>query len=113
MELVCVKYGNGKHQPTPDAGSLVNYDQSDLVIYYVVLNYLNKRTNLYWTKNCTCNWWTSYSKRVEFIKINDSRTEIRCGRRHGLMGWVDESTRAKKIAPLKRSWSYKERLAMR
>ena len=50
---------------------------------------------------------------IEFFKISDSRTELRCSRCHGLMGWWDEPSRTKKIMPFKRAWSEEECLAMR
>ena len=41
-----------------------------------------------------------------------TRTELRYGRCHGLVGWWDESPRTKKIMPFKRAWSEEECLAM-
>jgi hypothetical protein len=68
---------------------------------------------LHWTKNCNCNRWMNDSKTIEFFKISDSRTELRCSRCHGLMGWWDEPPHTKKITPLKREWSIEECLSMR
>jgi hypothetical protein len=68
---------------------------------------------LHWTEDCTCNRWTVNSKMVEFVKISDSRTELRCSRCHGLIGWWDEPSHVKKIIPLKRAWTEEECLAMR
>jgi len=65
--------------------------------------------NEYSIETCKCHWWTSYSE-TEFHKISDL-IELRCDRCHGLVGWVDESTRT--IIPLKRSWSHEERLDMK
>jgi hypothetical protein len=53
------------------------------------------------------------SKIIEFVKISASRTQLRCGRCHGLMGWWDEPPKTKKIMPFKRAWSEEECLAMR
>ena len=54
------------------------------------------------------------SRTIEFFKISDSRTELRCSRCKGLMGWWDEGpSRTKKIMPFKRGWSEEECLAMR
>jgi hypothetical protein len=53
----------------------------------------------------------SYSK-TEFHK-RGNLAELRCDKCHGLLGWVDESTRAKKIMPFIRAWSEEECLAMR
>ncbi|HZA68543.1 MAG TPA: hypothetical protein VE548_02510 [Nitrososphaeraceae archaeon] len=50
--------------------------------------------------DCTCDRWTVNSKTVE-LKISDSRTELRCSRCHGLIGWWDEPPRTKKIMPFK------------
>jgi hypothetical protein len=52
-------------------------------------------------------------KTIDFFKISDSRTELRCSRCRGLMGWWDEPSRAKKIMPFKRAWSEEECLAMK
>ncbi|MDQ4073016.1 MAG: hypothetical protein M3162_01790 [Thermoproteota archaeon] len=53
------------------------------------------------------------SKTIEFFKISNSRTELRCSRCHGLMGWWDEPPRTRKITPCKREWSHEECLALR
>ncbi|HEY0580421.1 MAG TPA: hypothetical protein VGC75_06910 [Candidatus Nitrosocosmicus sp.] len=53
------------------------------------------------------------SKTIEFFKISDSRTEIRCSRCHGLIGWWDEPSRVRKIMPSKREWTTNECLDMR
>lgn len=67
-----------------------------------------------WIKNCDCNRWEfDSSKTIEFFKISQSRTEIRCIRCKGLMGWWDEPSKAKKIVPVKREWSYEERLSLK
>jgi hypothetical protein len=65
------------------------------------------------TENCICHTWTSNSKIIEFVKISNSRTELRCGRCHGLVGWWDEPVSNKKIMPLKREWTEEECLTMR
>lgn len=69
-----------------------------------------------WTDDCICDWWMTSSKIIEFFKINASRTELRCGRCHGLIGWCDNGpaqTRKmkKKIMPFKRTWSEEECLS--
>ena len=67
-----------------------------------------------WIKNCDCNRWEfDSSKTIEFFKISESRTELRCSRCKGLMGWWDEPSKAKKIVPVKREWSYEERLFLK
>ena len=67
-----------------------------------------------WIKNCDCNRWEfGSSKTIEFFKISESRTELRCSRCKGLMGWWDEPSKAKKIVPVKREWSYEERLSLK
>lgn len=67
-----------------------------------------------WIKNCDCNRWEfDSSKTIEFFKISESRTELRCSRCKGLMGWWDEPSKAKKIVPVKREWSYEERLSLK
>ena len=48
-----------------------------------------------------------------FAALNASRTELRCSRCHGLIGWWDEPPRTKKIMPFMRAWSNEECLAMR
>jgi hypothetical protein len=69
--------------------------------------------SMHWTDNCICSRWMTNSKTIDFFKISDSRTELRCSRCRGLMGWWDEPSRAKKIMPLKRTWNEEECLAMR
>ena len=67
-----------------------------------------------WIKNCDCNRWEfDSSKTIEFFKISESRTELRCSRCKGLMGWWDEPSKAKKIVPVKREWSYEESLSLK
>ncbi|HYG00303.1 MAG TPA: hypothetical protein VD815_09435 [Candidatus Saccharimonadales bacterium] len=67
-----------------------------------------------WIKNCDCNRGEfDSSKTIEFFKISESRTELRCSRCKGLMGWWDEPSKAKKIVPVKREWSYEERLSLK
>ena len=39
---------------------------------------------------------------LEFFKINDLRTGLRCGRCKGLVGWWDNPRHTKKIMPFKR-----------
>jgi hypothetical protein len=68
---------------------------------------------LHGTEDCTCNKWLSDSKTIELFRVSASRTELRCSRCHGLMGWWDEPPRTKKIMPFKRAWSEAECLAMR
>jgi hypothetical protein len=68
---------------------------------------------LHWTKDCNCGRWMTNSKTIEFFKISDSRTEIRCSRCHGLIGWRDEPSRVRKIMPSKREWTANECLDMR
>ena len=72
---------------------------------------------MHWTDDCICNRWTKDSKTIEFFKISASRTELRCSRCHGLMGWWDDelaqARKMKKIMPFKRTWSEEECLAMR
>ena len=64
-----------------------------------------------WNERCTCNGWKT-SRMTEF-KINVSRTEVRCGRCNGIVGWIDESSPTSKIMPTKRAWSEDECMAMR
>ena len=59
---------------------------------------------------CNCNRWITNFRCVKF-GINDSMIELECNICNGLIGWWQ--SRAKKIIPLKRAWSRKERLAMR
>ncbi|MDQ2685555.1 MAG: hypothetical protein M3Y25_06905 [Thermoproteota archaeon] len=67
-----------------------------------------------WIKNCDCKRWEfDSSKTIEFFKISESRTELRCSRCKGLMGWWDEPSKAKKIVPVRREWSYEERLSFK
>lgn len=68
---------------------------------------------LHWTEDCICSRWITESKTLEFYKISSSRTELRCSRCKGLIGWWDEPPRTKKIMPFKRAWSEEECLAMR
>ena len=44
---------------------------------------------MHWTEDCICSRWMTKSKTIGFFKISDSRTELRCSRCHGLMGWWD------------------------
>lgn len=67
-----------------------------------------------WIKNCDCSRWEfDSSKTIEFFKISESRTELRCSRCKGLMGWWDKPSKTKKIVPVKREWSYEERLSLK
>jgi hypothetical protein len=87
--------------------SLVRWIVSDNILFCILY------TVLHWTEDCTCSRRLPDCTPVEFFKISNSRTELRCGRCHGLMGWYDESPRTKKIMPFKRAWSEEECLAMR
>lgn len=72
----------------------------------------NKKTDqLQRNEKCTCDSWEA-SRMVEY-KISASRTEVRCGRCNGIVGWLDEPSPVKKIIPVKRAWSEEECLAMR
>ncbi|MGE0390111.1 MAG: hypothetical protein AB7P13_08250 [Candidatus Nitrosocosmicus sp.] len=69
---------------------------------------------MHWIKNCDCNrLGLGMPKTIEFFKISKSRTQLRCSRCKGLMGWWDEPPQVKKIRPEKRDWSYQERLSLR
>ncbi|MGH9986525.1 MAG: hypothetical protein ACRD8W_21495 [Nitrososphaeraceae archaeon] len=68
---------------------------------------------MHWTEDCICNRSLADSRTLEFFKISDSRTELRCGRCKGLVWWCDDPPRSKKIMPFKRAWSEEECLAMR
>jgi hypothetical protein len=69
---------------------------------------------MHWTEDCICNRWkVTGMKTIDFFKISDSRTELRCSRCRGLMGWWDEPSHAKKTMPFKRAWSEEECLAMK
>lgn len=82
-------------------------------IWYGIIFCWIRNCVLHWTENCTCSRRLSGSKQIGFVKISDSRTELRCGRCRGLIGWWDEQPRTRKIMPFKRAWSEEERLAMR
>ncbi len=47
-----------------------------------------------WNERCTCDSWVA-SRMIE-LKISTSRTEVRCDRCNGIMGWVDEPSHARK-----------------
>ena len=64
----------------------------------------------HWAECCTCNWQLFANLD---IKIVDSKTEVRCGICHILLGWWDDPPHTNKIMPFKRGWSRKEQLAMR
>ena len=69
---------------------------------------------MHWVKNCDCDrHGVDPTRIIEFFKISESRTELRCSKCKGLMGWWDEPSRAKKIRPEKREWSHKQRLFLR
>lgn len=65
-----------------------------------------------WSEACICNRGMINSKTVEFFKITDSRTELRCARCKVPMDWWDEPSRAKKNTN-KAPWSQEECLSMR
>jgi peptide methionine sulfoxide reductase MsrB len=61
---------------------------------------------MHWTEDCICDGWITDAKTIEFIKISAARTELRCNRCHGLMGWLDDEPvriRKKKICQSRES----------
>ena len=61
-------------------------------------------------KECSCNQGMTNSNAMELV-IKDSSMQLRCRKCKGIFGWRIGS--AKKIRPIRRSWSEKERSEMR
>jgi hypothetical protein len=58
-------------------------------------------------------WSDTDSERIEYLKINGSRIELRCGKCNGLVNWWVEHLNKRNIIPVKGGWSDKECEAMR
>ena len=56
--------------------------------------------------DCTCD--RRKNKMLEFFKISNSRTEIRCADCKGLIGWWDDKVETHKIIVPKRNWTPEE-----